>query len=121
MHERGDRGEVHRLVRILRRRWLAMALVFLATFGAVVASTLAQAKQYSATATLLFRDPGFDQTVFGSLNAAGATTDPDREGATNVGLVALPEVAKRTAVAIGPSITTADVTADVSVSPKGAS
>lgn len=72
-----------------------IALVFVLVTGALVAFFLLQEKQYSASATLLFRDPQLDQKLFGStfLEESG---DPSREAATNVGLVSLHAVAVET-------------------------
>jgi capsular exopolysaccharide synthesis family protein len=58
--------------------------------------SLSQEKEYTATAALLFRDPGFDQKLFGS-QVFQPSTDPAREAATNLDLVSLDLVAKRTA------------------------
>jgi capsular exopolysaccharide synthesis family protein len=61
-----------------------------------VGISLLQEKQYSATASLLFRNPGFAQDLFGS-SSTPAVTDPTREAATNEKLVGLQVVAERTA------------------------
>jgi succinoglycan biosynthesis transport protein ExoP len=66
------------------------------TPAAAFAFSASQQKQYSASASLLFRDPGFDQKIFGT-TALPPSTDPAREAATNVRLVSLEGVAKRTA------------------------
>jgi len=60
------------------------------------AVSLSQPKKYSASASLLFRDPGFDQKLFGS-SVLPASTDPTREAETNLRLVSLEVVAHRAA------------------------
>jgi capsular exopolysaccharide synthesis family protein len=64
--------------------------------GSSLALSLSQQREYSATAGLLFRDPGLDQKLFGTTFLA-QSRDPTREAATNVKLVSLDVVAERTA------------------------
>jgi len=80
---------------ILRRRILVILGCLILVAGAALGFSLLQTKQYSATASLLFRDPGFDQRLFGA--QAFSTPDPAREAATNLNLVSLDAVADRTA------------------------
>ncbi len=83
-------------LRALRRRLpLFLVCVLLVPVVAVIAS-LAQTKKYTATAQLLFRNPQFDQMLFGSA-ITPSETDPARQAATNLGLVSLPRVASLTA------------------------
>lgn len=67
----------------------------LLTAGAALAISLIQTNQYTAVASLLFRDPGFAQELFHT--PVVNNTDPDREAATNVRLVSLQAVADQTA------------------------
>src|SRR3954454_9400082 len=85
------RGALH----VLRRRAGIIILCLLATPAAAFAVSESQAKQYTATASLLFRDPGFDQKLFGS-QVLQPSQDPSREAATNLKLVSLDTVAVRT-------------------------
>ena len=64
--------------------------------GPAVGFSLATQEQYTASAKLLFRDPGLDQKLFGTTFLA-PSRDPTREAATNVKLVSLDVVAERTA------------------------
>jgi polysaccharide biosynthesis transport protein len=90
--EKSDLGGV---IAVLRRRaGLIVLCVVIATVGAVGFS-LAQEKEYSASASLLFRNPGFAESLFGS-SVTTPATDPTREAATNEKLVGLEIVAKRT-------------------------
>jgi tyrosine-protein kinase len=84
------------VLRILRRRWAVIAVCALAIPAAALALSLSQEKQYTASASLLFRDPGFDQKLFGT-QVLEPSSDPAREAATNVKLVSLDTVAERTA------------------------
>ena len=57
---------IAQLLRTLRRRAWLITICALLVPAAAVAASLAQEKQYSASASLLFRDPGFDQKLFSS-------------------------------------------------------
>src|SRR4051794_29783081 len=83
-------------LRILRRRFLLIAACLLIAAGSAIAFSLSQPKEYSASASLLFRDPQLDQTLFGSTFLA-PSNDPQREAATNAKLVSLEVVSARTA------------------------
>src|SRR4051794_7136790 len=68
------RSDTERIVRVLRNRsWLIVACLATVT-GVALFGSLLQEKQYTATASLLFRDPGFAQNVFGT--DFQAQTDP---------------------------------------------
>src|SRR5215212_3574603 len=92
-----DLGE-STLLSALRRRWWVIALCFVLTAGAAFVFSKSQTKKYSASATLLFRDPGFSR-IFGS--SSFEFTDPDREAATNQDLVGLGAIADLTAKKVG--------------------
>jgi capsular exopolysaccharide synthesis family protein len=79
-----------------QRRWPIVVLCVLLTPAAAVALSLLQEKEYTASASLLFRDPQFDQKLFGSTFVQNSR-DPNREAATNLTLVSLDTVAQRTA------------------------
>lgn len=88
------------VLRTLRRR-LVLIVGFLVGFALIaLAISLAQTPQYTAKATLLFRNPGFDQQLFAGTVIA-PDTSPEREAATNAGLVSLEVVAQRTARKLG--------------------
>lgn len=107
-----------RVLGILRRRlWIIVGCVILVG-GLALGFSLLQTKQYSSTASLLFRDPGFDQRLFGSDSTTG--TDPNREAATNLDLVSLDAVADLTAVDL-PGLEGDDVSGMTTVEAKGAS
>src|SRR5207248_3878073 len=80
---------------------------------------VSQSKEYSASASLLFRNPGFDQQLIGA--PVLPTADPQREAATNLRLVSLEVVAARTARRLGHGLTPSAVSAAVNVSADGQS
>ncbi len=98
-HDDLTRGRVVDLATVARvwrrRRWLIIACVVIAT-ASTLAYDLTRVKKYSASATLLFRDPGFDQKFFGT-QVLAPSVDPERAQETNVGLVSLEAIAARTA------------------------
>lgn len=101
----------------LRNRWRLILLCAILTAAVAVGYSLTQQKQYTASASLLFRDPGFAQQLFGT--TAQAPPDATREAATNLKLVGLETVADRTSKALGGSLTGPQVSKMVSVSPAG--
>ena len=84
------------VIAVLRRRAGLIALCMVIATGAALGVSLTQEKQYSASASLLFRNPGFAESLFGN-SVTTPATDPAREAATNEKLVGLEIVAKRTA------------------------
>jgi capsular exopolysaccharide synthesis family protein len=83
-------------LRALRRRLpLFLAAVLIVPAIAVGVSFL-QKKEYTASASLLFSQPQFDQMVFGS-SITPNQVDPTRQAATNLQLVSLPKIAALTA------------------------
>ena len=116
--QRSSRG-ISEVFGVLRRRvWIILGCV-LVVAGAALAFSLAQTKQYSSTASLLFRDPGFDQRLFGSQVSTG--TDPTREAATNLNLVSLDAVADLTATELGKGMSGDDVSDLIVVETEGVS
>lgn len=102
------------LLRAIRRRLPLVGLVVIFAAGAAVGLSLLQEKQYSASASLLFRDPALDEKLFGS--SIQAQTDPDRQAATNLDLVSLDAVAAATAQRLGRRWTQDQVSEKVEVS-----
>jgi len=105
---------------VLRRRiGVALACALLVPASAL-AYSYAQEKEYSASASLLFRDPGFTQKLFGTPFFT-PSSDPDREAATNLRLVSLGVVAGRTADKLGGGLTRKEVAEKVDASSEGQS
>src|SRR3954453_11222372 len=93
-HTHGDAAL--RSLEVLRRhKRLIILCAVLVPIAAYVVSA-SREKQYTASASLLFRDPAFDQRLFGS-SFLQNNQDPAREAATNVKLVSLEVVAAKTA------------------------
>jgi succinoglycan biosynthesis transport protein ExoP len=103
---------------LIRRAPLIVACTLITAAAALVFSLL-QTKQYTADASLLFRDPGFDQRLFGS--SVSNAPDPTREAATNITLVSLKAVADRTAAALGDGYTGDEISSKVSIQSQGQS
>jgi succinoglycan biosynthesis transport protein ExoP len=99
-----------------QRAWLIVLCAVVATSAALGISLLQQ-DQYSASASLLFRNPGFAENLFGN-SASAPATDPTREAATNEELVGLEVVSKRTADRLE-GLTPEEVSGMVSVSASG--
>lgn len=79
--------------------------------------SLLQEKQYSASSSLLFRNPGFAEDLFGSSTTA-PSLDPGREAATNERLVGLDVISTRTAEQLE-QFTADEVSEMISVSSEG--
>lgn len=101
----------------LPRRWRVIALG--AVLGGVLAIgfSLLQPTQYTATSSVLFGAPGFDQVLFGSSTSSLPSSDPNVAGATNIDLASLPTIAARTAAAL--HLSASIVQSEISVSGVG--
>ena len=75
---------------------MIIVIAIVALPAGAIAYSLNAEDQYTATAKLLFRDPGFDQKLLGGPVLA-PSVDPAREAATNIGLVSLDTVAAQAA------------------------
>jgi len=115
------RTPLDRAIAIARRNLVLLLVCITAVPAAALAFSLAQTKEYTASASLLFRDPQLDQTLFGS-SFFEPTGDPQRAAATNLRLVSLREVSERTARRLDRPGLTADMVGDsIEVSPEGES
>src|SRR4051794_616565 len=108
------------ILRMLRRRIGIILLIAVLLPGAALAFSLSQEKQYSATASLLFRDPQLDQKLFGA-TVFPPSNDPTREAATNAKLASLEVVSARTSKALGGEVSAGDITSKILVEPAGQS
>ena len=115
----GQRGLLA-VVRVLRRRLGLILLCLVLLPAAALAYSLTQEELYSASSALLFRDPGFDESLFGGQAFAGSQ-DSSREAATNERLVGLGAVADRTAEAIGRGVTPSVVREALDITAEGES
>ncbi|HEX2071121.1 MAG TPA: polysaccharide biosynthesis tyrosine autokinase [Thermoleophilaceae bacterium] len=118
--ERGQ-ATVDRLLTIARRNLRLLLVCLLVVPAVALIYSLAQDKEYTASASLLFRDPGLDDALLGDA-VFDQDDDPERTAATNLRLVSLRQISGRTAEALPGSGLTADEIADkVTVSPQGES
>src|SRR3954447_9102335 len=109
--------DLRRMVEVVRRRrWILVLCVVLVPAAAIAVSVLQQ-KEYTAKAFLLFRDPQFDQKLFGSTFVPNSA-DPERQAATNLELVSLETLAARTAKRI-PGITPKQVSDSIEPKSEG--
>jgi receptor protein-tyrosine kinase len=108
------------VLRMLRRRIGVVLLCAVLLPAAALAFSLSQEKEYSATASLLFRDPQLDQKLFGSTVFA-PSNDANREAATNAKLASLEVVSARTSKALGGTLAAGDIAAKILVEPAGQS
>jgi capsular exopolysaccharide synthesis family protein len=115
--QKAGRSDTERIVGVLRNHVWLIAACFASVTAVALFGSLLQEKQYTATASLLFRDPGFAENLFGT--NFQPQTDPKREAATNVKLVGLTVVAERTAQALDDGITTSDIKEQIDVSAQG--
>lgn len=111
------RDDLERVLAILRRRAGLIALCFFVTAAAAFGFSKLQENQYSASASLLFRNPGFAEDLFGTTPTA-TSTDATREAATNQKLVGLRVVGARAAKLL-PGLSAEEVSSMVSVSAQG--
>ena len=100
------------LLAVVRRRLPIVIACVVLVPAAAIAFSLTQEKKYTAKAVLQFRDPEFDQKLFGT--SFSTPSDPDREAATNNAQVSLPRVAALTAARL-PRFSQDDVSSAVSV------
>jgi polysaccharide biosynthesis transport protein len=86
---------LNRVLQAARRRYKILLVCIILVPAAAVAVSVTRESQYTAEATLLFRDSQFDQKLFGSTFVPNSG-DPAREAATNLTLVSLERVSRRT-------------------------
>lgn len=97
-----------RILETLTRRVKLIAICTIVGTVSAVGFSLLQEKQYTASASLLFRDPQFAQSVFGTDAQSFASVDATRQAATNLVLASLKTVSQRTATVMTDSELTAD-------------
>jgi polysaccharide biosynthesis transport protein len=107
---------------LIVHRNLRLILVCLALVpAAALVFSLLQEEEYTASASLLFREDEFEQRLFGG-PFFQPSEDPERVAATNVKLVSLEVVADRTAKAVDRrGLTGEKVKQKIEVEPQGAS
>jgi capsular exopolysaccharide synthesis family protein len=116
--DRSHQSDLERILSILRRHAVMIVLCCIVGAGLAFGISKAQTKQYSASASLLFRNPGFAEDLFGTTSSSATPTDANREAATNVKLVGLEIIGARTAHELG-NLTPKEVSDMVEVSAEG--
>ena len=81
------------LLRVLWRRRLLVVLVLVLCVLTSILFSLRQTKEFEASASVLFRDPGFARTLYGS-DLFDAGQDPERAAQTNIDVVHSANVAR---------------------------
>jgi capsular exopolysaccharide synthesis family protein len=111
-----DNDTLEPLLVALRRRWRMILVCVLLALAASITLSKLQQSEYTASASILFRDPGIDQELFG-FSVDLPSTDQASHAATNMVLVSLPIIASRTAAAL--HISSSAVSSAISVSGVG--
>lgn len=115
---RPEENELQRVLGMLRRRAIPILLCVILVAAATVTLALLQDKQYTASASLLFRDQTLAQELPGSTSAAA---DPQTQAETNIQLASLQKLAARTAKQLGPKFDPREISDSVKVAAKGTS
>ena len=114
-------GTLQRVIPIVRRNLGLILLCLVLAPAAALAISLLQSKEYTASSSLLFRDPGLD-TKFTGTPFFREGEDEARLAATNVRLVSLDSMAARTARKLAvPGVGREEISDAVEVTPEGTS
>jgi succinoglycan biosynthesis transport protein ExoP len=105
------------LLAILWRRKLIVVLVLVVSVGASVALSLRSPKQYSSSAQLLFREPGFAQALFGTNLFQTGSEEPQRTTQTNIDVVTSLNVAAQAQALLHSKESVTSLLGSISVSP----
>src|SRR3954451_14581713 len=115
-----DGGDLRALLAMLRRRaWVVGLAVVVGVLASLVFSAT-QPKTYDSTAKLLFRPTLIDFAVSG-VSLQSPNRDQQREGDTNLGLLALEQVRQRAPAQLGPDYTPTRIKNDVEIKQSGQS
>jgi polysaccharide biosynthesis transport protein len=119
--EAGRGGTLERVIRVARRNAGLILLCVVLAPAAALAVSMLQTKEYTASSSLLFRDPGLDQKFTGTPFFQEGQ-DEARLAATNLRLVSLDSLAALTAREIDkPGFSREDVSNAVEVGADGPS
>ena len=103
-----------RFLRVVRERWWIIALTTVVCLAVALIVSLTQTTKYDASATLLFRNPGFSSALFGS-SVFEPSLDPARESTTNLQLVESRGIARAVKEELGLSTTPSDLLDQITV------
>ena len=109
------------LLSTLRRRapWVVLCTVLVA--GVAFFFSERQAKEYTATASLVYESNQLGRQIAGLPGAASSSESQQTQQSTNLRLLELGDVAAKTARQLGHGLTPAEVSGALSVSPQGES
>jgi polysaccharide biosynthesis transport protein len=105
------------LLSVLWRRKLIVITVVVASVAIAVALSLRSPKQYSASAQILFRDPGFAQALFGNNLFSTGQEEPQRTTQTSIDVVTSLNVGEEAESLLKIKEPVAALTGSISVSP----
>lgn len=109
-----EESQLENLWRAVRERWWLVLGSVVACFVIMLGLALTSQKEYEATASLLFRDPGLSSAVAGA-PLFESSADPQRDTATNVELVRSTVVAERVITALGLDTTAENLLDEVTI------
>src|SRR5205807_3810122 len=105
------------LLSVLWRRRVVVVAVIVVSIAVSLALSLRSAKQYSSTAQLLFRDPGFAQALFGNNLFSTGNQEPQRTTQTSIDVVTSLNVATEAASLLKSREPVSQLIGSVEVSP----
>lgn len=105
------------LLAVLWRRKAVVAVVVAVTVGVSLGLSMRSAKQYGASAQLLFRDPGFAQALFGNNLFSTGAEEPQRTTQTSVDVVSSYNVAAVAAKILKTKVPLEDLVRSIAVTP----
>jgi non-specific protein-tyrosine kinase len=103
-------------LKIVRRRWVVLVAMVLLTMGAALALSLAQTKQYDATAKLLFRS---QEPINALLGQTSSSDDPERQTNTELELIKLDAVGAAARQELGGTMSVSDILDSVKTEVEG--
>lgn len=112
--------DLRSVLAVLRRRAGLIGLITVLTAAVALGFSFLQNKEYSTSASMLFRNSGLDAKLFG-VSVSTSDADPTRQAETNLKLISLQVVAARTAQALNGALTAAEVQRKVHISTEGQS
>jgi capsular exopolysaccharide synthesis family protein len=105
------------LLSVLWRRKLVVVTIVVVSVVVSLALSLRSAKEYSSSAQLLFRDPGFAQALFGNNLFATTNEEPQRTTQTSVDVVTSLNVAEEAAKLLKTKAPPSELIESITVSP----
>jgi tyrosine-protein kinase len=119
MKAQSDHLNLEAVVAVLRRRWRVIILLTVLAGAASFVLSKQQRKQYTATASVVFQDPGVSQQASGVQPTATPADDPQIIATHLQELVQQPAAASSTAAIVGRGLTASQVSQAIAVSEQG--